>query len=244
MLTGKASLAGTMSKLDMGSISQMLGINGASLVQTNLVKIVDANGQPVLQLYPDLLQGRRLDDGAAIAKALQGPSRGDTIVTTDGQSAYVMGSAMLDSGNTAGVVILMGAKVNQELLRQTGISDRTLLALTDTDIVASSDPRFVDTNWLMFGAGALVFLIAGFTVAGQVVRPVRQLTVTAGRLKDGDLDARSEVRCDDMFVQRTAIRQLAELGGEAVKPCLRTTVPDPSPTGEGGRKGSGPQRIR
>lgn len=251
MLTNSASLADAMAEIDMANIMGLLGISGESLVQTNLIKIVNSEGYTELELHPDLLTGRTLDDEPMIARALEGTSGGGILTTTDGQSAYVVGSALLTGPRASGAVLIMGTKINEKLLTQAGLSDRVLFALTDKGIAACSDPQCAGANWaqaltsvsgglltvsdrryetasapvkvngepsqvsvavampmdslaaearnnwirtwLIFGTGGLVFLFAGLAVAGQVVRPVRKLTATAGRLKEGDLDARTQV---------------------------------------------------
>ena len=272
MLTGnQGSITEAMSEVDMASAMRILGISGDSLVQADLVKIVDPDGQTAFELHPDILTGGRLDDEALIAKALQGAS-GDIVTTTDGQSAYVVGAVLVPSVGTSGGVLMLGTKINQDLLIRMGLSERTLFALTDRGIAACSDLQYVDANWtqalatassglltvtdkryvtasapvnvdgkpsavrvavampvdplaakarsnwnrtwLIFGAGALMFVIAGFAVARQVVRPVRQLTTAAGRLKDGDLGARSEVRRDDELGE---LAQAFDTMGEELK---------------------------
>jgi HAMP domain-containing protein len=60
---------------------------------------------------------------------------------------------------------------------------------------ADSDARWQMT--LLFGAGMALALAAGFVVAGSLTRRIRQLVLTAERVTEGDLTARTEVRSQD-----------------------------------------------
>lgn len=52
-------------------------------------------------------------------------------------------------------------------------------------------------TWLIFAAGTAVLFLAGLIVARRLVHPVQQLTAATARLKEGDFDARIEVRRED-----------------------------------------------
>jgi len=147
MLTGEnASLVDMMSQLDLGSIMSMLGFGGESLVKADLVKIVDQDGKAVLNLNRDLVMGRDLDDGALIARGLQGASTGGIVTTIDGKSAYLVGAAPFgDSG--AYSLIMFGTKIDREMLSSTGLAERILFAYTNGGIAACSTASHKSENW-------------------------------------------------------------------------------------------------
>ncbi len=261
MLMGtETNLAQAMSGLDMASIMRMLGFGGNSLVKIDLVKIVGPDGKTVLELHRDLLTGRRLDDEALIARGLDGSGGGDIITTTDGKSAYLVGAAALEGdatveGTTSGGLLILGSKIDRDVLLGTGLTGRTLFAFTDRGIAACSDSGYSNAGWtqafaaadsgrpsvegkqyvmastpvvvngtpssvrvaavmpldalaaeaagdwtrtwLIFAAGAAVLFLAGLIVARRLVHPVRQLIAATSQLKQGDFDARIELRRED-----------------------------------------------
>lgn len=65
------------------------------------------------------------------------------------------------------------------------------------DILAEQASSYWTRTWLIFAAGAMVLVLAGFVVTRHVVNPLQQLTAATARLKGGDFDARIEVTRDD-----------------------------------------------
>jgi diguanylate cyclase (GGDEF)-like protein/putative nucleotidyltransferase with HDIG domain len=149
MLIGnQTNLAQAMSGLDMMSIMRMLGFGANSLVKIDLVKIVGPDGETVLELHRDLLAGRRLDDEALVTKGLGGSSCGDIVTTTDGKSAYLVGAAALGGeGPGSDGLLILGSKINRDVLAGTGMSERMLFAFTDDGIAACSDGGYSDADW-------------------------------------------------------------------------------------------------
>ncbi len=153
MLIGtETNLAEAMSELDVVSIMRMLGFGGNSLVKVDLVKIVGPHGETVLELHRDLLTGRQLDDEALVAKGLDGISCGDIITTTDGKSAYLVGTAALAGTSTledasSGGLLILGSKIDRKALLGTGLSERVLFAFTDDGIAACSENGYNDAEW-------------------------------------------------------------------------------------------------
>jgi diguanylate cyclase (GGDEF)-like protein/putative nucleotidyltransferase with HDIG domain len=136
-----------IAQVDVGSVMQMLGVFGESVVDADFVKIVDPEGETILNLNSDLLLGRTIDDKALIERALAETNCGDIITTTDGRSVYLAAAATLPSLGSLGGIIILGTKINEDLLREMGLSNRTLIAYTDEGIAASSNSSYRNESW-------------------------------------------------------------------------------------------------
>jgi diguanylate cyclase (GGDEF)-like protein/putative nucleotidyltransferase with HDIG domain len=155
MLTGdQASLAGTLSNLDVEQVMRMLGFGSDSLVKTDLLKIVGPDGEAMLELHRDLLAGRTLDDEALMATILQGGSSGGVVTTTDGKSAYLVGATQLPGDEGPGGVLMLGTKVDRGLLTDIGLSERELFVYTGQGIAASTSRAYESDEWLPVLASA------------------------------------------------------------------------------------------
>lgn len=256
LTSNKGSLPDALTEVNMAAVLEMLGVFGESVVKADLVKIIGPDGRKMVDLNRDLLLGRPLDDEALIARAItSGETCGDIITSADGRSAYLVAAAPVPSVGTLGGAITLGSKIDQNLLLQTGISDRALIAYTDGGIAACSDAAYRDAawletlkagdsglvtvkgeryllatapvnadgqpsavrvatilpakalaaqahddwvrTWLIFAAGAAVLILAGLMMTRRIVHPVRQLTAAAERVKEGDFDARTDLKRED-----------------------------------------------
>lgn len=147
MLIGDdADLLDVMAQLDMATIMRMLGFGSDSAVQVDLVKIVGSDGSSVLELHREMLTGRTLDDDALIGNLIQGEGSGGAVTTNDGRSAYLVGAARFPVEGPLKGILMLGTKVDRQLLCDIGLADRTLLVFTDQGIAACSD-RDYDAGW-------------------------------------------------------------------------------------------------
>ena len=197
MLIGQdATLVDMMAKLELGSIMRMMGFGSESPVKADLVKIIGADGRTVLNLNRDLVIGRDLEDAALIARGLQGAGAGDVVTTSDGASAYLVGAAPFDDQGATGL-LMIGTKLDRDLLASTGLSERVLFAYTDRSVAACSSPEYRGDNWtqaivagapgrIVVGQGQYVMASAPVTVGGEpspvrvaVVMPVDALVAEA-----------------------------------------------------------------
>ena len=250
-----ASFTDVLAQVDIPAVMQMLGVFGESVMNADFVKIVGGDGNTLLDLNGSLLLGRHLEDASLVQRAVAGTNCGEIITTSDGKSAYLAAAASLPSLGTLASVIILGTKIDQDLLAEMGLATSARVVYTDTGIVAASGAKYGDGNWLevltgqsagrltvadeeyltasapvnvdgntssvrvatvlpldslaaqtrgdwtrawlIFAAGAAVLLLAGLVITRQVVNPVQQLTAVTGRVKDGDFDARIDVRRED-----------------------------------------------
>jgi diguanylate cyclase (GGDEF)-like protein len=147
-LTGsKGTIEGALANVDVVSVMRMLGVGAESLVNADFAKVVSANGRTLFEVNSDFLTARPLNDGELLSKALAGTSSGDVVMSTDGARAYLVASAALPDYGTGKGAILLGTKVDQEILEALGLPTRTLFAYTADGIAACSSYSFRNAEW-------------------------------------------------------------------------------------------------
>ncbi len=256
---GMGTITDALSNVDAVTVMRFLGIGGDSPIRADFLKIVDTDGRTLVEMNSDILAGQSLDDAGLIARALGGVHAGEVVTSVDGDQVYLVAAAALPEGEAGRGALLMGTRVDQDLLEQMALPRRTLFAYTDDGIAACTNLAFrtqewrqmlasapsglhmvggkqyvvatapvqvdghpsavrvatvmpVDAlaaevgsdwtrTWLIFAVGAAVLMLAGLIVTRNVVHPVRELTAVAGRLKEGDFDARMELERGDEIGQ-------------------------------------------
>jgi diguanylate cyclase (GGDEF)-like protein len=269
LTNGRGNITDALSSVDMVTVMKLLGIGGDSPVKADFLKVIGAEGQTLVELNSDLLTARSLNDDGLIAKALAGSNAGEVVTSVDGKRVYLVAAAALPDNGVGRGAILMGTKLDQDLLSEIALPQRTLFAFTDDGIAACTafgfrtneweqalstatdgmqtvdDKQYVlatapvqidgqpsvvrvasampvdalaaetrgdwTRTWLIFAVGAAVLILAGLIITRNVVHPVRELTVAAGRLKDGDFDVRIEsARGDEIGQLARAFNTMGE----------------------------------
>ncbi len=117
-------------------------------LEMDFVKVVDGRGKTTLNLRREVFATTALDDAAIIAAAREGSAAGGLVSTITGSAAYVVGAAPLDLNGSQVAVLLVGLKVNGEMLRETGLpDDQEVFVVGPEETIAATGPTSTDSQW-------------------------------------------------------------------------------------------------
>ncbi len=116
--------------------------------ETDFVKVVDGRGKTTLNLRRNVFATSALDDAAIIAAAREGSAAGGLVSTTGGSAVYVVGAAPLDLNGNQVAVLLVGLKVDGEMLSETGLpDDQEVFVVGPKGVIAATSPTSTDSEW-------------------------------------------------------------------------------------------------
>ncbi len=147
LTNGKGTITDALSNVDMLTVVKLLGIGGESLVKADFLKVIGADGKTLVDLNSDLLTAKPLNDADLIDRALNGENAGEVLTSVDEKRVYLVAAAALPDNGVGRGALLMGTKVDQDLLNEVSLPERTLFAYTARGIVASTDFALRTKEW-------------------------------------------------------------------------------------------------
>ena len=116
--------------------------------EMDFVKVVDGRGNTTLDLRRNVFATTALDDAAINAAAREGSAAGGLVSTAGGSAAYVVGAAPLDLNGSQVAVLLVGLKVDGEMLSETGLpDDQEVFVVGPKGVIAATGPTSTDSQW-------------------------------------------------------------------------------------------------
>lgn len=196
------------------AVSELLdGAEGAGQLMTVAGRVVAVGGVQLSEGGPEgslgaLLTGRVVD-GRWAAQA--GPTDVELLVEIDGNASVVSGG-LAETASEAVTALPSGGEAREALTFSdetwhaaaspvtnpgTGSQVARVVALSRADVIAQLARDQVQRLFLLALAAALFAGVVAAAVTGRLVAPIRRLTRTAERVREGELEAQTHIQSAD-----------------------------------------------